>query len=175
MRDKVAEEESTKRHSSGHVETRSDPRGGRKGDGLLPHFHASRWFEETVSGYAASSSKRWDSIAMVTARKIQWLAQAIYDQIRKAGEWQCRFRLPKSTLQRRANYHRTPPTTWWEMRCTALARSWKTIRGAEWKIVLWELDSPFPLLLLSGGLVRARFLSAMTHHAPHRNARDATR
>lgn len=37
-------------------------------------------------------------------------------------------------------YHRTPPTVWWKMRCSLVARSWKTIRGSQWKIALWELD-----------------------------------
>ena len=37
-------------------------------------------------------------------------------------------------------YHRTPPTVWWNMRCSVIARSWKTIRGHEWKIALFELD-----------------------------------
>ena len=50
------------------------------------------------------------------------------------------FGLLKSTLRRRKNYHRQPPPIWRELRCSALARSWKTIRGAEWKVALWELD-----------------------------------
>jgi hypothetical protein len=50
------------------------------------------------------------------------------------------FETLRSTLKRRDNYYRTPPVIWWEMRCSALARSYKTIRGAEWKIVLLELD-----------------------------------
>lgn len=38
-------------------------------------------------------------------------------------------------------YHRTPPVIWWNMRCTVVSRSWKTIRGkSEWKIALWEVD-----------------------------------
>jgi hypothetical protein len=50
----------------------------------------------------------------------------------------------RATLRRRSNYHRTPPPVWWELRCSALARSYKTIRSAEWKIVLWELDYHHP-------------------------------
>ena len=38
-------------------------------------------------------------------------------------------------------YHRTPPDIWWNMRCTVVSRSWKTIRHkSEWKIALWEVD-----------------------------------
>jgi hypothetical protein len=48
-------------------------------------------------------------------------------------------------LNRRDNYFRTPPETHWDMRATVLARSWKTIRNAEWKIALWELDFRQPL------------------------------
>jgi hypothetical protein len=50
----------------------------------------------------------------------------------------------RTTLKRRKNYHRTPPTIWWELRCSAVARSYRTIRSAEWKIVLWELDYHHP-------------------------------
>lgn len=50
------------------------------------------------------------------------------------------FGLLKSTLQRRKSYHRQPPPVWMELRCSVLARSWKTIREAEWKIAVWELD-----------------------------------
>lgn len=50
------------------------------------------------------------------------------------------FGLLKSTLQRRKSYHRQPPPVWKELRCSVLARSWKTIREAEWKIAVWELD-----------------------------------
>lgn len=44
------------------------------------------------------------------------------------------------SLRRRPDYHRTPPEVWWNVRCSVVARSWKTIRGAEWKIALWEID-----------------------------------
>jgi hypothetical protein len=50
------------------------------------------------------------------------------------------FGLLTDTLQRRKSYHRHPPPVWKELRCSVLARSWKTIRGAEWKIAVWELD-----------------------------------
>ena len=50
------------------------------------------------------------------------------------------FGLLKDTLQRRKTYHRQPPPVWKELRCSVLARSWKTIRGAEWKIAVWEID-----------------------------------
>ena len=50
------------------------------------------------------------------------------------------FSLLKDTLERRKTYHRQPPPVWTELRCSVLARSWKTIRGAEWKIAVWELD-----------------------------------
>jgi hypothetical protein len=50
------------------------------------------------------------------------------------------FKGLKSTLKRRDGYYRTPPVIWWELRSSVLDRSWKTIRGADWKIVLCELD-----------------------------------
>ena len=50
------------------------------------------------------------------------------------------FKLLKNVLQRRDDYYRQPPPVWKELRCSVLARSWKTIRGSEWKIALWELD-----------------------------------
>jgi hypothetical protein len=49
-----------------------------------------------------------------------------------------------SVLKRRDNYYRQPPATWKELRCSAIARGYKTVRGAEWKIVLWELDFRTP-------------------------------
>jgi len=30
------------------------------------------------------------------------------------------------------------------MRCFVIARSWKTIRGNQWKIALWEIDYRAP-------------------------------
>jgi hypothetical protein len=50
----------------------------------------------------------------------------------------------KAVLQRGANYYRTPPDIWWELRCSVLARDWRTVRGFEWKIALWELDYHLP-------------------------------
>ncbi len=50
----------------------------------------------------------------------------------------------KGVLRRRKTYHRQPPAIWAELRCSVVARHWKTIRGAEWKIALWELDFRAP-------------------------------
>jgi len=49
-----------------------------------------------------------------------------------------------SVLKRRKGYYRQPPATWVELRCTTVARSYKTIRGIQWKIALWELSFRTP-------------------------------
>ena len=45
--------------------------------------------------------------------------------------------LTQGVLRRRDTYYRQPPAVWSELRCSVVARSWKTIRGSEWKIALW--------------------------------------
>lgn len=50
------------------------------------------------------------------------------------------FALLKDVLERRPGYYRHPPSVWQELRCSVLARSARTIRNAEWKVALWELD-----------------------------------
>jgi len=47
-------------------------------------------------------------------------------------------------LRRNDKYFRQPPDARWDLRCSVLARSWKTIRESEWKIALWELDFRSP-------------------------------
>lgn len=50
----------------------------------------------------------------------------------------------RTVLKRGDNYFRQPPQIFWEMRCVAHKRSWKTIRNSEWKVVLWEIDHRKP-------------------------------
>jgi hypothetical protein len=54
------------------------------------------------------------------------------------------FGILRETLKRRKSYYRQPPPIWSELRCSVVARHWKTIRGAEWKVALWELDFRSP-------------------------------